>query len=571
MSVTGSDNGNPTTTPTPTPTSPYDLTAADNPGAVISHPLLKGSNYDEWACGIKTALSSRKKYGFLDGSIPRPAEGSADLEDWWTIQALLVSWIKMTIDPSIRSNISHRDVAKDLWDHLKKRFSVTNGPRIQQLKAELACCKQRGLAIEAYYGKLNRIWDNMAQYRPLRSCKCGKCECQLGSLQEQDREEEKVHEFLSGLDDSYRTVRSTLVSRSPIQPLEEVYNVLRQEEDLKIGSRGVDETSDVSAYAVQARSRVPPSRSDEHARPVLCKHCNRSGHPSDSCFAVVGYPEWWGERPRTRTMQGRGRGGAVSSANAGRGRSVNYANAVQVPQLPPTEQANYVLTDRDRDGVQGLNDAQWRALMNLLNTEKSNATEKLSGKIPSPSWIMDTGASHHLTGNRHILSDLRDMDPVLIILADGRERISVTEGTAILGSHLVLKSVFLVEELTTDLIAVGQLMDENNCVVQLADQFLVVQDRVSRTVIGAGKRESGTFRFRRTELAAAVATREEKSYELWHHRMGHPSARVVGSLSMFPFLFFLKISIRRVTYVSALSKHDVPFHQALIKLRKLLS
>lgn len=98
---------------------PYDLTAADNPGAVISHPLLTGVNHDEWACGIKTALSSRKKFGFLDETISRLAEGSPDLDDWLKIQALLVSWIKMTIDSALRSNISHRDVAKDLWDHLK--------------------------------------------------------------------------------------------------------------------------------------------------------------------------------------------------------------------------------------------------------------------------------------------------------------------------------------------------------------------------------------------------------------------------------------------------------------------
>ena len=70
---------------------PYDLTSADNPGAVIFHPLLKGSNYDEWACGFRTALMSRKKYGFLDGSIPKPDESSPDFEDWKTIQALLVS------------------------------------------------------------------------------------------------------------------------------------------------------------------------------------------------------------------------------------------------------------------------------------------------------------------------------------------------------------------------------------------------------------------------------------------------------------------------------------------------
>lgn len=75
MSATANGDGA-NMTPTATATevrrtlSPYDLTAADNPGAVISHPLLKGSNYDEWACGMKTALTSRKKFGFLDGSIP---------------------------------------------------------------------------------------------------------------------------------------------------------------------------------------------------------------------------------------------------------------------------------------------------------------------------------------------------------------------------------------------------------------------------------------------------------------------------------------------------------------------
>lgn len=71
--------------------SPYDLTSADNPVDVISHPLLKGANYNEWACAMKTSLCSRKKFDFLDGTISRPEEGSQDLEDWWTIQALFVS------------------------------------------------------------------------------------------------------------------------------------------------------------------------------------------------------------------------------------------------------------------------------------------------------------------------------------------------------------------------------------------------------------------------------------------------------------------------------------------------
>lgn len=79
---------------------------------------------------MKTAVCSRNKLGFLDGTIPRPKNGSPDLEDWWTIQAMFVSWIKMSIEPALRSNVSHKNVAKELWDHLKKRFSVMNGLKI---------------------------------------------------------------------------------------------------------------------------------------------------------------------------------------------------------------------------------------------------------------------------------------------------------------------------------------------------------------------------------------------------------------------------------------------------------
>lgn len=67
-----------------------------------------------------------------------------------------MTWVKMTIDPVLRSNISHRDVAKDLWDRLKKQiFLRKNRTRIQQIKVELACYKQRGLVIQTYYGKID--------------------------------------------------------------------------------------------------------------------------------------------------------------------------------------------------------------------------------------------------------------------------------------------------------------------------------------------------------------------------------------------------------------------------------
>ena len=161
--------------------SPYDITSSDNPGSLITQVQLKGENYDEWARSLRTALRARKKFGFVDGTIKQPDEDSADLEDWWTNNSLLVSWIMNTIEPSLQSTMSHMEVAKDLWANIKERFSIVNGPRIQQLKAELVECKQRRLTIVTYYGKLKKLWEELANYDQVPTCKCGLYKCNLSS------------------------------------------------------------------------------------------------------------------------------------------------------------------------------------------------------------------------------------------------------------------------------------------------------------------------------------------------------------------------------------------------------
>lgn len=496
--------------------SPYDLTAADNSGAVISHPILKTNNYDEWACGFKTALRSRKKFGFLDGTIPQPHEGSPDLEDWLTINALLVSWMKMTIDSNLLTNISHRDVARDLWEQIRKRFSVSNGPKNQKMKSDLATCKQHeGMTVEGYYGKLNKIWDNINNYRPLHICKCGRCVCNLAAEQEKDREDDMVQQFLYGLDENkFHTIRSSLTSRIPLPGLEEVYNIVRQEEDMLNNRQSREERPEVTAFATQSRPRFEPI-TEKFPNKKLCKHCNRGGHSPDNCFVIIGYPEWWGDIPKGQSGRGRGRVGP--GFNGGQTRNqLTYANAVTTGS-PSIETANRVVTDRDRDAVSELTDEQWRGVVKLLNAGKgeehdikTSGHETLTGMCSTfPSWILDTGASHHMTGKLNLLTDLRKISPVLIILADGNKRVSDSEGTVRLGSHLILKSVFYVKELTSDLISVGQMMDENRCVVQLADHFLVIQDRTTRMVTGVGKRKDGSFCFRSMESVAAISSTVE--------------------------------------------------------------
>lgn len=122
---------------------------------------------------------------------------------------------------------------------------------------------------------------------------------------------------------------------------------------------------------------------------------------------------------------------------------------------PGAEQANHILTDDDRDGAHGLNDQQWKMIKSILNAGKQpSAGQQICTSSLSP-WIMDTGASHHLTGRFDALTNVRDMPPVLIIMADGREHVSFKEGSISLGSYLVIKSVYYVEELQSDLMSMG--------------------------------------------------------------------------------------------------------------------
>ncbi|KAF7804151.1 retrovirus-related Pol polyprotein from transposon TNT 1-94 [Senna tora] len=250
--------------------SPYDITSLDNPGLSITQVQFKGDNYAEWARDVKTALRARKKFGFIDGTIPRPNQKSEDFDDWCTINLLLVSWIRNTIEPGLRSTISHREVARDLWNDIKDRFSVTDGPRIQQLRSNLADCKQRGMSIVDYYGRLKQLWDELSDYDTIPTCECGKCSCDLTTTLAKRREDERVHTFLLGLDEYlYSTVRSSILAQESLPSVYKVYSILVQEERVKNITRTKEDRVEVMALAARVHS-------DARDKSIVCSHCKKT-------------------------------------------------------------------------------------------------------------------------------------------------------------------------------------------------------------------------------------------------------------------------------------------------------
>lgn len=76
-----------------------------------------------------------------------------------------------------------------------------------------------------------------------------------------------------------------------------------------------DRPENMAFVALQPqRSRFLP---EDRETNVVCSNCNRTGHRAETCFQILGFPEWWGDRPRNRI--GRGRGSAMH-AGSSRGR-----------------------------------------------------------------------------------------------------------------------------------------------------------------------------------------------------------------------------------------------------------
>ena len=72
---------------------------------MITTVIFDGKNYDLWERAVKTALKSKNKLGFLDGTLtkPTPKEGQdmSELQAWEMVNSMICSWILNIIEPKL--------------------------------------------------------------------------------------------------------------------------------------------------------------------------------------------------------------------------------------------------------------------------------------------------------------------------------------------------------------------------------------------------------------------------------------------------------------------------------------
>jgi len=150
----------------------------------------------------------------------------------------------------------------------------------------------------------------------------------------------------------------------------------------------------------------------------------------------------------------------------------------------------------------------------------------------SNKWVIDSGATNHMTGNPNIFSSFRShkaASPVTV--ADGSTCNSVGFDTVQLTSSITLSSVLSLPKLAFNLISVSKVTRELNCYISFFPDYCLFHDLITNQVIGKGHVSDDLYILDEWESPSIACSSVVSPFEA-HCRLGHHSLPLLIKLSL---------------------------------------
>lgn len=470
---------------------------------------FNGKNYSTWAFHFQIYVKGKDLWGHIDGSKPAPDKDQyAEEHSKWEVKdAQIMAWILGSVESNIIMNLRPFKTAAEMWNYLKKLYSQHNTARRFQLEHELATLHQGNLSISDFYSTFMSLWAEYTDIIYATLPPEG-----ISSVQSV-HEVTKRDQFLMKLRYEFESTRSSLMNRESVPPLDACLNELFREEQRLLTQTTMEQhrsTAVPVAYTAQSKAK------GRGMSTVQCFCCKGYGHYASTCpkkfcnyckmdgHIIKECPTRPPKKPTTAYTASVGSSSASSSAD-----TAHTTQSAPAPVQPVTSEM-----------IQQMIISAFSAL-------------GLSGKPFSTSspWYFDSGASHHMTNNAHFLTNVKKYSGNLKIhTADGNPLPIIATGD--ISSSLT--NVFVSPELTTNLISVGQLVD-NNCKVEFSESGCLVQDQQSGKMIIKGPKVGRLFLLQFplnpcSSLPFLTCNFAHVDHRVWHKRLGHPNFNVLNNL-----------------------------------------
>ena len=151
---------------------------------------------------------------------------------------------------------------------------------------------------------------------------------------------------------------------------------------------------------------------------------------------------------------------------------------------------------------------------------------------PNTAWYLDSGATHHVSGDSNVFSEIHPTNAAQVRSAGGRNHSVAGVGDVnFQSSSGVIKkisSVLYMPSITKNLLSVGSLTDQNKTLVFKSQQCFIV-DNVTQSIYAIATREKSRGLYRLQAGFKMICHDEPEIYavhlqtpaNLWHKRLGH--------------------------------------------------
>ena len=149
--------------------------------------------------------------------------------------------------------------------------------------------------------------------------------------------------------------------------------------------------------------------------------------------------------------------------------------------------------------------------------------------LSSALWIIDSGATHHVSHDKDLFESLSDSLNRSVTLPTG-QNINIKGISQIrLNEYLLLTNVLYIPDFRLNLLSISQLSKDLRCRVMFDQSSCVIQDPIKGLMIGQGEEIVNLYVLDGAINTDPASSRLSPSINvivdtsLWHNRLGHPS------------------------------------------------
>ncbi|GFY92662.1 hypothetical protein Acr_08g0010580 [Actinidia rufa] len=169
----------------------------------------------------------------------------------------------------------YHDTVHGLWTALTQMYAhARNESRIFELYREISHASQTsfGLSVVDYFGYLQTKWEELAQYEPLSDFPSD------GAVESKRLDRRHTYQFLMGLKSEFETLRTQILSTSPLPSLYEAFAIVDGDEQRHHLLP--------SLFLLESSPIVPDQRAFAASlgTQLYCQHCRKPSHLIGRCW-----------------------------------------------------------------------------------------------------------------------------------------------------------------------------------------------------------------------------------------------------------------------------------------------